>query len=96
MGNVFDIDGNEIKASFAFHPGELLQEEVEARKLKKSDLAQQLGLLPGHLSELFKGKRHINARLAVKLEKTLGVSAEYWLGLQSTYDLAEARELEQI
>ncbi|MEX8547035.1 MAG: HigA family addiction module antitoxin [Mucilaginibacter sp.] len=96
MGNVFDKDGNELRTAFTFHPGELLQEEVEARKLKKSDLAQQLGLLPGHLSELFKGKRHINARLAVKLEKILGVSAEYWLGLQSAYDLAEARELEQV
>lgn len=94
MGNVFDKEGNELKAQFTFHPGEFLQEEIEERKLKKSDFAQTIGLLPGHLSELFKGKRNINARLAVKLEKVLGVSAEYWLGLQSAYDLASARELE--
>jgi HTH-type transcriptional regulator/antitoxin HigA len=50
--------------------------------------------LPGNLSELFKGKRHINARLAVKLEGELGINAEYWMGLQSAYDLTIARELE--
>lgn len=94
MGNVFDKEGNELKTAIAFHPGEFLLEEIEERKLKKSEIAKQLGLLPGHLSELFKGKRNINARLAVKLEKVLDVSAEYWLGLQSAFDLAEARELE--
>lgn len=94
MGNVFDKEGNELRTPIAFHPGEFLQEEVEERELKKSDFAREIGLLPGHLSELFKGKRHINARLAVKLEKTLGVSAEFWLGLQSAFDLAQARELE--
>jgi addiction module HigA family antidote len=93
MGNVFDNEGNEIKSQIAFHPGEFLQEEVEERGLKKTEFAKSIGLLPGNLSELFKGKRHINARLAVKLELVLGVSAEYWLGLQTAYDLHIAREL---
>jgi len=96
MGQVFDKDGNEIKTPVAIHPGELLLEEIEERELKKTDFAGQLGILPGNLSELFKGKRHINARLAVKLEKILGISAEYWMGLQSTYDLTIARELEHV
>jgi addiction module HigA family antidote len=94
MGNVFDKEGNELRTPVAFHPGGLLLEEVEERELKKTDFAKSLGLLPGHLSELFKGKRHINARLAVRLEAALGISAEYWLGLQSAYDLNIARELE--
>jgi HTH-type transcriptional regulator/antitoxin HigA len=96
MGQVFDKDGNELKTPVAIHPGELLLEEIEERELKKTDIAGQLGILPGNLSELFKGKRHINARLAVKLEKILGISAEYWMGLQSTYDLTIARELEHV
>ncbi|QKJ28298.1 HigA family addiction module antidote protein [Mucilaginibacter mali] len=95
MGNVFDKEGNEIKTVMAFHPGELLQEEVEERGLKKSELAFKLGILPGHLSELFKGKRNITARIAVRLEKALDISAEYWLGMQSSYDLMLARQLEQ-
>jgi addiction module HigA family antidote len=94
MANVFDKEGNEISAPIAFHPGEFLLEEVEERGLKKTELAKQIGMLPGNLSELFKGKRNINARIAVKLEKALGVSAEYWLGLQSAFDLMHAREQE--
>ena len=96
MGNVFDKEGNELRTPVAFHPGEFLLEEVEERKLKKTELAKTLGLLPGNLSELFKGKRHINARLAVRLEAALGISAEYWLGLQSAYDLTIARELAHV
>ena len=94
MGNVFDKEGNELKTSAHFHPGELLLEEIEERQLKKADFAISIGLLPGNLSDLFKGKRHINARLAVRLEKVLGISAEYWMGLQSAYDLSIARALE--
>jgi addiction module HigA family antidote len=94
MSNVFDKEGNELRTPVAFHPGEFLLEEIEERGLKKTEIAKKIGLLPGNLSELFKGKRHINARLAVKLEVVLGVSAEYWLGLQSAYDLNIARELE--
>ena len=93
MGNVFDKEGNELKTPLVFHPGEFLLEEVEERGLKKADFAKSLGLLPGNLSELFKGKRHINARLAVKLEIALGINAEYWIGLQTAYDLHIAREL---
>lgn len=94
MDAVFGKNGNELHSPLYFHPGEMLLEEVEERKLKKAELAKQIGLLPGHLSELFSGKRNINARLAVRLEKALDISAEYWLGLQSSYDLAQARELE--
>lgn len=94
MGNVFDKEGNELRSPVAFHPGEFLLEEVEERGLKKTDFAKSIGMLPGNLSELFKGKRNINARIAVKLEIALGISAEYWLGLQSAYDLTIARELE--
>ena len=94
MGNVFDKEGNQLKTPIAFHPGEFLLEEVEERGLKKSEFAKSIGLLPGNLSELFKGKRHINARMAVKLEKALDISAEYWIGLQTAYNLNIARELE--
>lgn len=94
MGNVFDKDGNELKTPIAFHPGEFLLEEIEERGLKKTEFAKNIGILPGNLSELFKGKRHINARLAVKIEGVLNISAEYWIGLQTTYDLNIARRLE--
>jgi addiction module HigA family antidote len=76
-----------IYSKIATHPGEVLKDEIEARNLVKSVVAQSLGILPGHLSELFKSKRNISASLALKLEDLLGISAETWLTLQNRYDL---------
>ncbi|GGC33278.1 hypothetical protein GCM10011386_26710 [Parapedobacter defluvii] len=95
VNQVLSKNGEELITDFVLHPGEALLDEVEARKLKKSELAKALNILPGHLSELFSGKRNITATTAVKLERELGISAEYWIGLQTDYDLANARrELE--
>jgi HTH-type transcriptional regulator/antitoxin HigA len=90
---VLDHTGLPIEVE-AFHPGEYLLEEIEHRKLIKKDVAAQLGILPHHLSEMFAGKRNISAKLAVKLEKALGISADYWISLQAHYDLQLAREEE--
>lgn len=75
----------------AFHPGEFLLEELEARKLKKKDFAKAIGVLPTNLSEIFKGKRSISVKTALKIEKELGVSAEYWLNMQLLFDLQNER-----
>jgi antitoxin HigA-1 len=90
---VLDHNGNEIEIE-AFHPGEFLQEEIEERELVKKDVAKALDILPHHLSEIFAGKRNISARLAVRLEKILGISSHYWLGLQMEYDLYVAKQEE--
>jgi plasmid maintenance system antidote protein VapI len=45
MGNVFDKEGNELRTPVAFHPGELLFEEVEERGLKKTDFAKSIGFV---------------------------------------------------
>lgn len=73
------------------HPGEVLKDEVEERKLVKAEVAKQLGISPSHLSDLFKGKRHISADLALNLENLLGISAEFWLNLQTRHDLTLVR-----
>ncbi len=93
IDQVFDYTGNEIEVE-AFHPGEFLLEEIETRKLVKKEVASLLGIFPHHLSEIFSGKRNISAKLAVRLEKAFGISAEYWLSLQTAYDLQMAREYE--
>lgn len=90
---ILDHNGDEIEIE-AFHPGEFLQEEIEARGIPKKDIAKSLDILPHHLSEIFSGKRNISARLAVKLEKLLGISSHYWLGLQMEYELFVAKQLE--
>lgn len=76
----------------AFHPGETLKEEIETRGLVKKEFAKQLGILPHHLSEIFAGKRDISANMAIKLEKLLGISAEFWYGMQTGYDLFIAKQ----
>lgn len=93
--NIFDSKGNALQIK-AFHPGLFLQEEIEERGLLKKDVAQQLGILPTNLSEILNGKRNISPKLAVKLEKALEISAEYWLNLQSAWDLQNARKEELV
>ncbi|RQO75577.1 addiction module antidote protein, HigA family [Pedobacter sp. KBW06] len=90
---IFNHKGAEIVAE-AFHPGIFLLEEIEERDLLKKLLAKELDLLPNNLSQIFTGKRNISVNLALKLEKVLGISAEYWIGLQTAYDLQEARKAE--
>lgn len=77
-----------------FHPGRLVEEEIVERGLLKKDVAKELEILPHHLSEIFAGRRNISAKLALKLERLLDVSASYWAGLQLSYDLQEARQME--
>lgn len=89
--NIFDKNGKVLQTK-AFHPGLFLQEEIEERGLLKKDVARQLHILPTNLSEILNGKRNISPKLAVKLEKVLEISAEYWLNLQIAWDLQNARK----
>lgn len=88
---VLGKNGKEIFSKINLHPGEVLADELEARDLKKMDFAKALGVTPGNLSELLAGKRHVSALTAIKLEKLLDISAEYWLRVQMYYDLAIER-----
>ena len=91
---VLNSRGKEIYSDIALHPGEVLQDELEARAIKKSLFAEQLGMKASHFSELLHGKRHISAATALKLERLLDVSAEYWMRVQVYYDLFMERQKE--
>ena len=75
----------------ATHPGEILLDEILANDVSQSDFAKQIGYKRSQLNEIIKGKRNVNAELALLLEKALGVDAEYWLEVQKNYDLDKAR-----
>jgi antitoxin HigA-1 len=92
---VFDENGNEITTNITLHPGEIIELELNARGIKKNFFASQLNIKPNQLSELIHEKRHVSAVMALKLEVALGIKAEYWLRVQSAYDLAKAREIFQ-
>ncbi|HEX5154781.1 MAG TPA: HigA family addiction module antitoxin [Parafilimonas sp.] len=83
-----------IYSKIATHPGEVLKDEIEERKLVKTEVAQTLSIQPGHLSELFKGKRIISPAFALKLQELLNIPTETWLILQNRYNLTELRLLE--
>lgn len=96
MGNYKTLStrGKEIFTNIALHPGDVLSNELEAREIKKTFFAEQIGMKPGHLSELLHGKRHVSASTAIKLEKLLDIPAEYWLRVQVYYDLFVERNKE--
>jgi antitoxin HigA-1 len=91
---VVNHKGKEIITDVSLHPGEILEAELIARGLKKTEFATALGMRPGHFSELLHGKRHIGAYLALRLEHMLKIPAEYWMRVQVYYDLFEERKKE--
>lgn len=84
---IVNSKGKEMFTDVSLHPGEVLAMEIDARRIKKSDFAADMGMKQSHLSELLHGKRHVSAATAIKLEKLLGISAEYWMRVQVYYDL---------
>jgi len=84
----------------ATHPGEILLDELEANEISQVEFAKLIGIRKSQLNEIIKGKRNINADLAILIESALEIDAEYWLELQRNYDLdkakVEARNQKQI
>jgi addiction module HigA family antidote len=79
------------------HPGEILREEfMKPLGLSQNRLGRDLGVSPRRINEIVHGKRSITADTALRLSRYFGTSAEFWLGLQTDYDLDVARdELEE-
>jgi addiction module HigA family antidote len=73
-------------------PGEILSEEfMKPMGLSINQLARNIDVSPGRISEIVNGKRAITADTALRLGKYFGVSPETWLNLQTDYDLRIAR-----
>ena len=73
------------------HPGEMLLEEfVKPLKITQTELAQKLGVSYPRLNEIIKGRRSVTPDTALRLSHVLGMSADFWLGLQQDWDLWHA------
>lgn len=73
------------------HPGEILREEFLAEyRLSADRVAADLGINVGRLNEVMAGQKPVTAELALRLSRYFLNSPEYWLNLQSGYDLAVA------
>jgi len=75
----------------AVHPGSILREELEARSLSANALSRALRVNSGRIVEILNGKRAISADTALRLGRFFGNDAEFWMTLQSQYEVALAR-----
>lgn len=70
------------------HPGEVLLEEfLNPMGLSQNRLALNLGVSPRRINEIVLGKRRVSAETALRLARYFGTSPQFWLGLQSDFDL---------
>lgn len=74
------------------HPGEILVDELEAIDISAKKLADLLEVPPNRLYQLLAGKRNVTADTALRLSQFFGMSADFWMNLQSTYELDLARQ----
>ncbi|TAL69829.1 MAG: addiction module antidote protein, HigA family [Bacteroidetes bacterium] len=75
------------------HPGEVLEEEfLKPLKISAYKLSKDIGIPQTRISEILKGRRSITVDTALRLSRYFGNSAKFWLGLQSDYDLEEAKK----
>lgn len=72
----------------AVHPGRLLKRELNARSLSANRLALDLGVPSGRITDILNGRRSITADTAVRLGRYFGNGPQFWLDLQSQYDIA--------
>jgi antitoxin HigA-1 len=76
----------------AIHPGEHLAQELEALDMSAAELARQIGVPTNRVTQILKGTRAITGDIALRLAHFFGTSAQFWLNLQSLYDLRRAEK----
>ena len=80
-------------ARIAIHPGERLAEELDALSMSAAELARRLKVPTNRVTEILNSQRAITGDTALRLAHFFGTSAEFWLNLQTLYELrlAEAK-----
>ena len=75
-------------------PGEILLEEfLEPLGISQNELARAISVPPNRISQIINGKREITADTALRLGRFFGIEPEFWLNLQSRYNMKIARTL---
>lgn len=81
----------ELTPAIAIHPGEILRDELQERGIKQNEFALLTGIPQTQVNEIIKGKRGINADIALIVSKALNMDAILWLNLQNNYELDLAK-----
>jgi addiction module HigA family antidote len=77
----------------AFHPGEHIQEELNELSMSAEDMAVRLGVSDEFMKAVLEGRQRVTAEFALRLGHFFGTSAQFWLNLQSSFDLEQAKFL---
>jgi len=72
-------------------PGEVMAEELSARRMTQSELARRMGRPIQVINAIVTGKKSVTAETALQIEKALDIPAEFWLNLEATYQLGKVR-----
>jgi addiction module HigA family antidote len=76
----------------AIHPGEILQDELQEIGISSAELARQLEVPANRISQIVNGRRSVTGDTALRLGHWFGTSAQFWLNLQTAYELRLASE----
>jgi antitoxin HigA-1 len=76
----------------AIHPGEHLAEELKELGMSATELARKLDVPPNRITGILNGQRAITGDTALRLAHFFGTGAEFWLNLQSLYELRVAQK----
>ena len=88
-----EVNKMKKKALHPIHPGEVLLEEfLNPMGLSQNKLAVNIGVPARRINEIVLEKRKVTADTALRLGRFFGMSSEFWLGLQSQYDLDMASD----
>jgi antitoxin HigA-1 len=79
-------------ALIAIHPGEHLAEELKELDMSAAELARKLAVPTNRITGILNGRRAITGDTALRLAHFFGTSAEFWLNLQSLYELRIAEK----
>ena len=74
----------------AVHPGEILKDELDELGISQTTFARQIDVPPNRVSQIIAGKRSITSDTALRFGHWFGVDPQFWLNLQTQFDLAEA------
>ncbi|MFM9900720.1 MAG: HigA family addiction module antitoxin [Polaromonas sp.] len=75
----------------AIHPGEFLRETLEDMVMTQAAFAEAIGVSPMRVSHLLRGERPVTAEMALRLGRALRQTPQYWLNLQTAFDLKVAQ-----
>ena len=79
---------NKSNSLAPINPGEILREDfLEPLGISINKLSRDLSVPPNRISEIVNGKRAITADTALRLERYFGIEAQFWLNLQTEFDL---------